>query len=180
MASRRRWAYAQSAAPRATGSVSPRNPALSKGPLLVGRSFSFGSGRDWRLERSEQDIGRRHRVVDTKHLEDFDVGRVVHTRDGLLDPEMLLRHLQGDEVVLVIGGDRKHCVRALDTGLRKELHLASVSAHDDAAELSLQPVGPPRVPLDEGDLVATLEQVARKVVTDRPAADDDYVHGRRT
>src|SRR5450759_4879801 len=104
------------------------------------------------------------------------MGRVVDPRDGLLDIEMLLCHLQGDEIVLVVGGDGDDRVSALDTRLRKELHLASISSHDDAPELSLQPVGPPRLSFDEGHLVSALEKIPRHVIADRATADNDHIH----
>src|SRR5947199_7254317 len=92
-------------------------------------------------------------------------------KDGLLDTEMSLGHLQRDQVVLVIGrhGDDRVC--ALDAGLGEKSHLAPVASHHDAAELSLEPVRTPPILLDEGDLVATLDQVSRQVVADGSATD---------
>src|SRR5713101_7140619 len=88
---------------------------------------------------------------------------------------MSLGHLQGDEVVLVVSGDGNDCVSALDAGLRKKLHLATVAAHDDAAELRLEPIGAAAVLLDERDLMAAVEEVARKVVADCAASDHENV-----
>src|ERR1700686_1480333 len=72
---------------KSTQSVFCRGPP--PGAVL---SFSGSVGDRW-LERREQDVGCRHRIVDAEHLEDLDVGRIVDPSDRLLDIEMLLRHL---------------------------------------------------------------------------------------
>src|SRR5205807_4185306 len=81
-------------------------------------------------------------------------------------------------VVLVVAGHCEHGVRALDAGAAQEGHFVAVTPHDNAAELAFQPVGTAAVLLDQGDLVAPLQQVARKVIADLTAADDYGVHAR--
>src|SRR5206468_2280423 len=177
MASLQQSARARFAAPRSTRSARLlyKRTDLLKGPLFGKRPF-FISGGDRRLERREKHLRRGDGLVDAEHLEDLDVGRVVDSRDRLLHAEVSLGHLERDEVVLVVGGDCDHGIGALDAGLSEEADLAAVAAHDDAAELRLQPVGAPRILLDESDLMSALHEVTRQVIAHGAATDDDHVH----
>jgi hypothetical protein len=123
--------------------------------------FLFRSGRERWLERPEQNIGCRNRFVNAEHLEDLDVGGIVHARDRLLDSEMALGHLQRDEVVLVISCHRDDRVGALDAGLREKPDLAAIASHHYAPKLSLEPIRTLRIPFDEGHLMSPLDEVAR-------------------
>src|SRR5437588_12208332 len=128
MASPQRAARVQTAAPPSSRSAKLRNQeeTFSYRAASWRRSFLFASGSERRLQRTQQHIGRGHRFVHAECLEDLDVGRVVDAADRLLDPKVFIRHLQGNEVVLIIGRDSDDRIRPLDTHLSQETDLASV------------------------------------------------------
>jgi len=76
----------------------------------------------------------RHRFIDAEHLEDIDVGRVVHARDRLLHTEVTLGHLPARSGVLIVGGHRDIAsARSMPVCARNLTH--SRATHHDAAEL---------------------------------------------
>src|SRR3989441_2106326 len=116
MASPRQWARARFAAPRSTGSAKPRNQASLEDRSAWAVLF-YRSGGNWGLESPKQHLSGGYSFVNAKRFEDLNVGRVVDSSHGLLDLEVALGHLQRDEVVLVIRGDRDDRVGALDARL---------------------------------------------------------------
>ena len=70
--------------------------------------------RDFVLDQPKDQVGRRHRRLDTEQLEMLMVAGVVDSRDDALDAVLLLRHLADEDVVLVVAGYGDYEVGPLD------------------------------------------------------------------
>ena len=85
---------------------------------------------------------------------------------------------QIEDVVLVVAGDGDHEVGALDARALEHPQLGAVAVLDGVLELLLDAQVARAVALDERDLVALGDQLAREVEADLAAADDEDVHLR--
>ena len=88
---------------------------------------------------------------------------------------LLLRDLADQHVVLVVAGDRDHHVGARDPGPLEHPELGGVAVVDVVLELLLDRQVALAVGLDQGHLVALLDQLAGQVPADLAGADDDHV-----
>ena len=105
------------------------------------------------------------------------VARIVHARDRLAHAVALLRDLRDHEVVLVVARHgEQELGRSRDPGPLEDRDLRRVAADHDRPELLLESCEPIRALLDHRHLVAEVEQRARHVRADLPAAGDDRVH----
>ena len=92
---------------------------------------------------------------------------------------LLLRDLADQHVVLVVAGHRDHHVRALDAGPLQHPQLRGVAVLDVVLELLLDGQEAVAVVLDQGHLVALVEQLAGQVPADLAGPDDDDVHAHQ-
>ena len=108
-------------------------------------------------------------------LEVLEVPRVVDAGDDPLAEVLLLGDLADQQVVLVVAGDRHDEVRALDAGALEHPQLGGVAVLDGVLELLLDRQVAPAVLLEDGDLVALLDELPRQVPADLAGAGDDHV-----
>jgi hypothetical protein len=106
----------------------------------------------------------------------LEVARVVAARDHPLDPVLLTRHLRDQDVVLVVARHGHHEVGALDPRALQDPQLGAVAVHGAVLELLLDHAVTVRVRLDDGHLVALVDELAREVPADLPGSDDHHVH----
>ena len=130
------------------------------------------------LDQAEDQVGRRHRGLDAEELEVLEVARVVAARDHALDAVLLARDLADQDVVLVVARHGDHHVGALDPAAVEHPELGAVAVLDGVLELVLDGGVARRVGLDDGQLVALADQLAREVPPHLARSDDQYVHAR--
>ena len=128
------------------------------------------------LDQAQDQVGRRDGRLDAEQLEVLAVTRVVDARDDALDEVLLPRDLADEHVVLVVAGDRDDEVGALDAGALEHPQLGAVAVLGGVLELVLDRQVAIAALLDQRDLVALVEQLAREVQPDLAASDDDRVH----
>ena len=130
------------------------------------------------LDNAQDQFGGRDSHVDTELVKQLNVARVVHPRNRPGHLELTLGKLAGDQVVLIVTGDRGHNIRTLDPGGGEKGHLVPIANEGGAAaQLGRHKGGAYRVLLDESDLVATLKQMPAQVEADLSGAYHDDVGG---
>jgi hypothetical protein len=105
------------------------------------------------------------------------VARIVHARDHLRHPVLLLGDLRDHQVVLVVPGQGEHEIgRALDPRLLEDEELGRVALHRLVLELGLEPFVAAAILLDDRRLVTIAQQRAHDVGSGLAAACNQYIH----
>ncbi len=130
------------------------------------------------LDQAQDQVRRRHRRLDPQLLEVVEVAGVVDAGHDPLDLVLVARHLADEDVVLVVAGDRDHEVGALDAGALEHPQLAGVAVLHGVLELLLDHQVAAAVVLQQGHLVALVDQLPCQVPADLPGPGDDHVHER--
>src|SRR4051794_37765421 len=128
------------------------------------------------LDQAQDQVGGADRGLDAEQLEVLEVPRVVDAGDDALDEVLLLGDLADEHVVLVVAGDRDDEVRALDARALEHPQLGRVAVLHRMLELLLDDEVAAPLALDERDLLALVDELARQVPADLAAADDEDIH----
>src|SRR5947209_10292168 len=128
------------------------------------------------LDQAQDEVRGAHRGLDAQQLEVLQVPRVVDARDDPLDEVLLLGDLADEHVVLVVARHRDHQVGPLDPGPLEHPQLGRVAVLHGVLELLLDDQVAAPVALDERDLLALVDELAREVPAHLAAADDQDVH----
>src|SRR5205823_10430895 len=128
------------------------------------------------LDQAQDQVGGGDGRLDPEKLEVLQVSRVVAAGHDPLDAVLLARDLGDQDVVLVVAGHRDDEVAALDPRALEHPELGAVAVLDAVLELLLDDRVADGVGLDERDLVALLDELAREVPADLAGSDDHDVH----
>ena len=103
----------------------------------------------------------------------FLVGAGAHARDARRDAEHLVGDLAADQVGLVLGGAGDQHVAIARTGLGQHVGLDAAAHHAAQFEAFFELAQPPRVGVDDRDVVALRHQCAGHALADPAGAEDD-------
>ena len=137
-----------------------------------------GLGGDLLLDDREDDVGAADRGVDPEQAEDPVVLRIVDPGHGAGHIESPLGHLADDQVRRVLPRHGDDDVGAVRAGFGQDGGLVGHALVDDGVAQVTRDLGDlGGILLDDQDLVALRDQLARQVEADLPATRHDDVHG---
>ncbi len=114
-------------------------------------------------------VVRGQRVVGQRVLWIADAG------DRCLDVG-LLRELTGEDIDLVVVGERREEVRAVEPGLAERAHAGAVTLDDERVHLFARALGSRGIAFDDGYVGFFAGEAATQVISDVSGADDEDAH----